>query len=156
MKNLKLIVTVLIMTIAFSATAQKVKIKKDIASVDGVAYLDLTDCSALSCTFKTMTGVEVMSVQWESFKKPNPVKTNPGYRGPTMATVTQHYAIINFFDFDLEFETELASKKGLVKELYKNKVVLEDGSVSKENALRFSKKFGKDVSGTRPLQIIKN
>ena len=139
-----------------SIHAQKVKIKKDIAIVDDIEFLDLTECNSLSCTFKTLNGKEVLSVQWESFEKPNPVKRNPKSKAPYQSTVNETYAIINFFDFDLEFETELTARKAIIKEVFNNNIIDSEGNISEENAKRFAKKYGKDISGTRPIQIIRN
>lgn len=156
MNKIRFVITVLLLTFTFSATAQKVKIKKKIAYVDGEYYLNLEDCDSYSCTYKSNSGIEILSVQGESFEKPNPVKRNPKYKGPYKATVTQRYSIINFLDFDLEFETELITRKQIVKNLYKNEVIDTEGNASEENARRFAKKFGKDISGTRPIQVIRN
>ena len=156
MYRMKFLLSFVILFVAFSSSAQKVKVKKGIAYVDGVAYVDLEDCDNLSCTYKSMNGTEILSVQWDSFEKANPVKRNPKSRSPYQATVTERYSIIKFFDFDLEFESKLVTRKKIIKSLYKNNVIDEEGNASEENAIRFAKKYGKDISGTRPIQVIRN
>ena len=153
--NLKTILFCLLAFVVISpAHAQKVKIKKGIAYVDGKAYLNLKEVVGRTITYKNMQEKELFVVQYDSYEKKNPSPPNPRSSAPYKPYVTVTYITLKFLDHDLEFETDITSKKELIKALYLNKVVNQYGEINIENAMRFAKKYGKDISGKRPLQIL--
>ncbi|MCI5055181.1 MAG: hypothetical protein MRY83_03680 [Flavobacteriales bacterium] len=153
MKLRQILLQLFFILISISGFSQKIKIKKGIAYVDNQAYLDLTDGDSYACTYKTMDGTEVFVAQYESYAKKNPIPRNPRSNVPYRETVTEHYAKVKFIPFELEFETE-SSRKWLVSKLYNDKVVDLNGAISKENAIKFQKKYGKDYSSNRPVETI--
>ena len=158
MKNSILLTLTFLMAICItnvSAQKVKVKIKKDVAYVDDVAYLDMSECTALNCAIKSLTGEDVLVIQFESFEKPNPVKRNPKSKSPYSSTVTERYSIVKFLGFELEFESEF-TRKSLIKAMFNGKVINEDGTVNEENAKSLAKKFGRDISSNKPVHIITN
>lgn len=158
MKNLILLFTTVVLLFCVtnvSAQKLKVKIKKDIAYVDDVEYLDMSDCTALNCAIKSLTGEDVLVIQFESFEKPNPVKRNPKSKSPYSSTVTERYSVIKFLGIDLEFESEF-TRKTLIRAMFENEVMNEDGTVNEENANKLAKKFGRDISSNKPVHIITN
>ena len=134
--------------------AQKVKIKKGIATVNDVEYADMNECNGQTCTVMSLTGENILVMYWESFEKPNPVKRNPKSKSPYHETVTERYSIIKFFDSDIEFESKLISKKQILKALYKDNVIDVDGNLSMSNVKVFTKKHARDISSNRPTVII--
>lgn len=137
-----------------SVNAQKVKIKKDLASVDGIEYATFDECNGQICTIKTLTNQNVLVIQWESFEKKNPVKRNPKSKSPYHETVTERYTVIKFLEIEIEIETQLTGKKQIIKALYNNEVIDSEGNVSVENAELFARKYGQKISGQRPIIII--
>ncbi|WP_299332679.1 hypothetical protein [uncultured Psychroserpens sp.] len=157
MKSIRTIVVILTFMFAFNAQAQKVKIKKDVAYVDKVEYLKFDDCGTFSasCTVMNLDDEDVIILQYHSFEKPNPVARNPKSKAPYQSMVTESYAELRFLDIELECEVQLTKKK-LIKALYKSKVFNKDGTVNKENAEKFARKYHRNVSGNRPTLIITN
>ena len=153
---MKALIILLTSTLLFSVStfAQKVKIKKDIAIVDGVDYADLSDCNGQTCAIKSLLGENILVMYWESFEKPNPIKRNPKSKAPYHSTVTERYSIIKFFGTDIEFESKLTSRKQIIRELYKGNVIDVDGKISMENISVFTKKHSRDISSKRPQVII--
>ena len=157
MKTLKSIISIAIILLSFAVSAQKVKIKKDVAYVDKVEYLKFDDCGAfsVSCTIMNLEEDDVIILQYQSFDKPNPSPRNPKSKAPYQSMVKESYAELRFLDLELECEVQL-SKKKLIKALYKSKVFNKDGSVNKESAEKFARKYHRNVSGNRPTVIITN
>ncbi len=153
MKTLIILLTSTLL-LSVSTFAQKVKIKKDIATVEGVEYADLSDCNGQTCTIKSLMGENILVMHWESFEKPNPIKRNPKSKAPYHPTVTERYSIIKFFGSDIEFESKLLSKKHILRELYNDNVIDSSGKVSNENVEVFMKKHARDISSKRPQVII--
>ena len=133
---------------------QKVKIRKDIATIDGLEYANMAECNSQTCTIKSMSGENILVMYWESFEKPNPVKRNPKSKSPYHETVTERYSIIKFFGMDIEFESKLLSRKQILKALYKDNVIDNDGKLSVTQAKVFTKKHSRDISSKRPIVII--
>lgn len=155
-KKLLIFSVVALMSSAFGYS-QKVKIKKGIAYVDKVEYLKLDDCGGFSttCTLMTLENEDFLSMQFESYQKPNPVPRNPKSKAPYRSTVKVSYVIAKFLDFDLDFESSL-NKKKLIKALFKSKVIDENGQVNQENAKKFVRKYGERISVNRPTVIMTN
>ncbi|MDG1713953.1 hypothetical protein [Lacinutrix sp.] len=135
MKTIKTTLFIGILLLAFSANAQKVKIKKDIAYVNKVEYLKFDDCGTFSasCTIMNLDEDDVIVLQYQSFDKPSPSPRNPKSKAPYQSMVKENYAELRFLDIDLECEVQLSRKK-LIKALYKSEVFNKDGSVNQENA----------------------
>jgi len=56
------------------------------------------------------------------------------------------YYIVRFIDFNEEVEIDDKSRKGIVKMLFKGKVVDSDGKINKERMDKFISKYGSDES----------
>ncbi|MBV7269197.1 hypothetical protein [Winogradskyella luteola] len=157
MKTIKVLTIMFGILFTVNLQAQKVKIKKDIAYVDKVEYLKFDGCGTFSesCTIMNFEDEDLIVLQYHSFEKPNPIPRNPKSKTPYQSTITESYTELRFMDFELECEVQL-SKKKLVKALYKSKVLNEDGTVNKEKAQKFARKYHRNVSGERPGVIITN
>jgi len=140
--------------IAGASYSQKVKIKKGIATVDGVEYADMNECNGQTCTVMSLTGENILVMYWESFQKPNPVRRNPRSKAPYHETVTERYSIIKFFGSDIEFESKLLSKKQILRALFKDNVIDSSGKLAIGNIDVFMKKHARDISSKRPQVII--
>ena len=153
---MKILILLFASTFLFSIStfAQKVKIKKGIATVNDVEYADMNECNGQTCTVMSLTGENILVMYWESFEKPNPIKRNPKSKSPYHETVTERYSIIKFFGSDIEFESKLLSKKQIVKALYKDNIIDAGGSLSMSNVKIFTKKHARDISSNRPTVII--
>lgn len=146
-----------IIIFSFSLSAQKVKIKKKVAYVEDKAYLDLSETVGSTTTYKSLNGNELFVVHLDSYQKRNPVAKNPRSNAPYKPYVTVYYATIKFLNSDIEFETkDLSNRKVLIKALYNNQVLNENGQVIIEEADKFAKKYGQNVSANKPLEIFTN
>jgi len=136
--------------------AQKVKIKKDVVYVDKVEYLKIDDEFG-SETVQTLDGKDILTFKKYSFDKPNPARNNRNdpnrYKYP--ATISSSYYVVSFLDFDLEYETDLTRKK-IFLAFYKYNLLDDSNKVNEENAHKIGQKISKEVSGSRPVIIIRN
>lgn len=152
--KINLLLLVIALIISGASYSQKVKIKKGIATIEGIEYLDFNECKSQSCVVKSLTGENILVMFWESFEKPNPIKRNPKSKAPYNETVTERYSIIKFFGSDVEFESKLTSRKQIVRALYADQLVSSDGKLASEKIDIFLKKHARDISSRRPQVII--
>jgi len=150
--KLKLFICTLMLG-ALTASAQKIKVKKGLVTVDNIEYAKF-EKEYGNKIIKTLDGTKIAVVKEYSFEKPNPIKRNPNSKAPYKATVTERYSVVKFLKFDLEFETKLTTKK-LMKAFYNNQVIGEGNVVSEEKANELAELISKDISGTRPYILVR-
>jgi len=120
---------------AFSQTslAQKVKVKKGIAYVDGKPYVKAEKESGNMSIYALDGDDEIIFL-----KLYDPT--------PRDKSTSDSYFIVRFIDFDKEVEIDGKSRKGILKMLYKSKIINEDGNINEEKMKKFISKYGSDVS----------
>lgn len=152
----KLCFLIVFLTISFSNYAQKVKIKKGTVYVDKKDFLKI-DREFGNETVSSLDDEVIFTIKYYSFDKPNPARnnTNDPNRFKYPAMLKQHYSVISFLDFDLEYETDLSRKK-LFKAMYKYKLMAKDGKVNEKNAKKIGQLISKEISGNIPVVIYTN
>lgn len=141
MKNLLVISLALL---SFAATAQKVKEKKDVWYVDGVAYLNQSCKNILipPCVFSSPSnGKKHFSISAYPYLKR--VKVNKGGNVWVEEDKKAYYFHIKFLDTDHEFYTRQYTKK-TVKEIYNAGVITAAGEVDIAKLEDFIKVYGED------------
>ena len=58
--NFRIFLTLLAIATFVSTNAQNAKIKKKMAYVDDVLYLDLQECKAVHCVFRSLSGKDLL------------------------------------------------------------------------------------------------
>lgn len=121
----------------------KVKIKDNIATIDGVDYISYTKQNmANDASIAELNQPEQIFASFQGYKDPNEItKSNPEGR--------VRWIEINFLDLKIKCEVQSMTHKGLVKLLYTNKIFV-DGKLNEENARRFCAKYGMRFSENRP------
>jgi hypothetical protein len=140
MKNIILILFITLFT--GGLFAQKIKIKNDIATVDGVPYIQMVKQSIGFVLSPLNSEEEDVFVQWMNYKDPNNIsKSNPeGY---------VRWVEFNFLGLDLKCEIGSQTKKSLIKIILENKLYV-NGQLNEENVRKFVEKMGSNFSGNRP------
>jgi hypothetical protein len=132
---------ILISTVALS---QKVKMKNDIASVDGVPFLKFTTITFGSdYTLRhTDSEEEEISILYLNYKDPNQA-TNGNPEGKVS------WIEVNFLIFNLKCEVDNRTRKAFAKLIYVSKIYL-DGKINEEKVKKFVNKYGTRFSDNRP------
>lgn len=120
-------------TFTLKAFSQKVKIKKDIAYVDGNPYLKVEKEAGNMSVYGLDGDDEIIYLKWYD---PTPSNNRN----------LDDYYIVRFIDFDEEVEIEDKTRKGILKMLFKGKVVDSDGKLNEERMKKFISKYGSDAS----------
>ena len=131
MKIVKILL--LLATITLSAqfsSAQKIKIKDNIAYVDEKPYLKVSDCGMFKeeCSISNLDGKEIIFID---------NLTDPRRPGT--------YFRVVFIGLNTTIEIKQLMKP-FVETLYKNKVVGEDGKLIPENVKIMYEKYGNRIS----------
>jgi len=128
--KLKSVLFLAAFAIGTTVNAQEVKIKKDIASVDGKEYVRVGDCGmfATECAISNLDGEKLISIK--SFKD----EKNPG-------TFYQ----LTFIGLETKIELKKTIKP-LIKLLFENKVITEEGTLNPERVKVLSEKYGNQIS----------
>ena len=133
MKNLKIYFSFFIcLLITFNGFAQKIENKKGVTYIDGKPFL------------KIEGGSLIMDNQ--------PAKILSHQSGKLLFVLTKHYYVyqgdkghwyneLRFADFDLSFKISY-DYKPLIKSLYENGVLTENGELTKESIEKYIKLFG--------------
>lgn len=135
MKLTRIIVTSLLLAFAFNVNAQKVKIKKDIAYVDGEEYVKVEKEDGNMSIYSLDEEEELVYLKWYD--------PTPGYQTSRSAQGDGYY-IVRFIEFDVEVELDETRKK-IIKMLYKGKVI-QNGKIDEEKLKNFVSKYGSDES----------
>lgn len=127
--------------------AQKVKIKDEIATVDGVDYVKWVKKRGTEITVLALNSdVELIFVQYLSYADPSKIsKSNPEGK--------VRWIELNFLEQSLICEVSSLSQKGLVKLLLDNKIFV-DGELNVTNVEKFVAKYGARFSENRPASVI--
>lgn len=130
MKFIKTILTLCVLLNLTSIVAQDVKIKNNIAYVDGKEYLKVSDCGMFKeeCSISNLAGKEIIFIN--SFTDPR----KPGT-----------YFQVVFIGLNTTIEVK-KTMKPLVELLYKNNAVGEDGKLIPENVKTLLEKYGNHIS----------
>lgn len=140
-KSYLLLLLLLTSTISF---AQKVKIKDDIAKVDGTEYLNYekrTMGNEVSIS-GLQAGEEEISAMWLNYSDPNRISdSNPEGK--------VRWIEVNFLTLDMKCELSSRGNKGLVKLLYQSDIYV-DGVLNAKNVDKFVRKYGMRFSENRP------
>lgn len=131
-----------------AAFSQKVKIKDEIASVDGVPYVQWkTEAMASEISvYPIDSEEEVIFMKYLSYSDPSKIN-NANPKGMV------RWMELNFLGLELKCEIDSRSQKGLVKFLYDNKIFV-DGALNEENVKKVIQKYGSNYSTNRPSTVI--
>lgn len=152
MKSIKILFVIFTMVFAFNAQAQKVKIKKGVATVDKVAYLKVEKINALKYFISTLDGTEILSVNIESFGTGKYHTTRNAATGQRME-ITHAYSVLKFLDNEEigeSFEVDEGRLKHIIKMMYNSNIIV-DGQLSIEKIKRMIEKYSENVSERRFL-----
>ncbi|WP_264520699.1 hypothetical protein [Flavobacterium sp. N1994] len=130
MKNIKIIAILLFALSMQFATAQKVKIKDNIAYVDDTPYLKVSDCGMYKedCSISNLEGKVIITID----KLPNQAK--PGT-----------YLQIAFKGLNTSIELNTTMSR-IVKLLYKNNAIDKEGNLIPENVKLIATKYTREYS----------
>ncbi|WP_299114780.1 hypothetical protein [uncultured Winogradskyella sp.] len=131
MKTIKVLTIIFGILFTFNLQAQKVKIKKGIAYVDGVEYVKVERESGDMSIYSIQDDEEIIFIKYH-----DPTPNNKQNM--------DSYDIVRFVDFDVEVELKETRKK-IIKMLYKGKVI-KDGKIDKDRLKKFVTKYGSDES----------
>jgi hypothetical protein len=142
MKNILLLIFLSLITL--SGIAQKVKIKDNIAYVDGEAYLNWEKRSMANeaSIMGINSSEEEVSMMYLNYSDPTKV-SNSNPEGKV------RWVEVNFLTLDLKCEVATRTHKGLAKLLYQSNIYV-DGVLNEANATKFVKKYGMKFSDNRP------
>lgn len=131
MKTIKIIITLVLVTIYSNQSfSQKIKIKDNIAYVDEVAYLKVSDCGMYKedCSISTLDGKEIIAIE----RLQN--QTKPGI-----------YLKLMFKGLNTTIEVRKTMKQ-IVEILYKNNAVDKEGNLVAEQVKLLQEKYGNRFS----------
>lgn len=140
----KLLMVIGLLTFSMSSFSQKVKIKDDVATVDGVPFLkcDYT-LSENSITISALnTDVDEIYATYLDYNDPN--KTSSGNPNGTVSWIE-----LNFLTLGLKCEVDNQTQKMLIRFIVKHKLYV-DGLLNKDNVQLLITKFGTRYSDNRP------
>lgn len=140
MKTIKTTLFIGILLLAFSANAQKVKLKKGSVLIDKVEWLTYTDCDGFDpvCSLYNADGDEIIFLKWIDVPGVEP-------RTTTNKDGSLNYVEIIFLGEDKKYEAQKTQKQ-IIRDLYKAKVVKIDGTLDIEKVNRLIEKFGTEFS----------
>lgn len=143
----QLLLLLCLLFVSGTASAQKVKIKDEIASVDGVEYVKWIKKRGTEITVTALNSdVELIFIQYLSYADPSKIsKSNPEGK--------VRWIELNFLEQSLICEVGSLSQKGLVKLLLDNKIFV-DGELNVVNVEKFVVKYGTRFSENRPSSVI--
>ncbi len=130
-----------------TVSAQKVKIKDEVASVDGVDYVRWVKKRGTEISIYALNSeTELIFVQYLNYSDPSRIsKSNPEGK--------VRWIELNFLGQNVKCEVGSLSQKGLVKLLYENAIFV-DGQLNVENVEKFVAKYGTNFSSNRPASVI--
>ncbi|MFT5820160.1 MAG: hypothetical protein ACI8ZM_001394 [Crocinitomix sp.] len=140
----KILVILCLLTFSANSFSQKIKIKDDIATVDGEAFLNFDyTVSENSITISSLTANddEIYATYLDYNDPKNVTSSNP--QG------TVRWIELNFLTLGLKCEVDSHTKKSLVKFIIKHKLYV-DGFLNKANVTTLISKFGMRYSENRP------
>lgn len=128
--KLKSVLFLVAFAIGTTVNAQEVKIKKEIASVDGKEYVRVGDCGmfAKECYISNLEGEQLILI------KPLDDPRTPGT-----------YFQVTFIGTNTKVEVKKTIKP-FIKMLFENKIVTEDGRLNLDRVKILSEKYGNQIS----------
>lgn len=128
--KLKSVLFLMAFAIGTTVNAQEVKIKKEIASVDGKEYVRVGDCGmfAKECYISNLEGDQLILI------KPLDDPRTPGT-----------YFQVTFIGTNTKVEVKKTIKP-FIKMLFENKIVTEDGRLNLDRVKILSEKYGNQIS----------
>lgn len=128
--KLKSVLFLMAFAIGTTVNAQEVKIKKEIASVDGKEYVRVGDCGmfAKECYISNLEGDQLILI------KPLDDPRTPGT-----------YFQVTFIGTNTKVEVKKTIKP-FIKMLFENKIVSEDGRLNLDRVKILSEKYGNQIS----------
>lgn len=128
--KLKSVLFLMFFAIGTTVNAQEVKIKKEIASIDGKEYVRVGDCGmfAKECFISNLEGDQLILIK-------------PMEDLRTLGTYFQ----VTFIESGTKVEIKKTIKP-FIKMLYENKIVTEDGKLNPQRVKTFSEKYGNQIS----------
>lgn len=142
MKKFLCIIAVLALTM--SASAQKVKFKKDKAIIDDVEVFNV-DKDGMSMTLATLSGHEFVTILTTTYQEKNPHhynRNNPNaHKFPQFVTKDVH--TVRFLKSGTELYTDL-SHKDIVKNVHKSGLVDAEGNLDDEKVNVFINKYNNE------------
>lgn len=130
------------------AQKQKVKIKDEIASIDGEDYIQWKKVSGTNAisVFEIGSEEEVIFLRWMSYTDPSQV-SNSNPKGSV------RWVQLQFLESELTCEIDSRGQKGLVRFFADNKLFV-NGALDEEAVQLLVKKYGSNYSQNRPESII--
>jgi len=140
----KYISLLLLVALVSSAFGQKVKIKNDVAIVDGTPFIQFTTITFGSdYSIKNVKSTEEeISILYLDYTDPNKVSSgNPDGK--------VRWIEVNFVTLGLKCEVDSRGKKGFAKLLFLSKIYVND-QLNPDNVTKFVNKYGTKFSDNRP------
>ena len=132
------------MLLITAAYGQKVKLKNDVALVDGTPYITFTTITfgsdyAIKNVKSTEDEISILYLDYT-----DPTKTSSGNPDGKVRWIE-----VNFLTFDLKCEVDSRGRKGFAKLLYLSKIYVDD-QLNEDNVTKFVNKYGTKFSDNRP------
>jgi hypothetical protein len=140
MKNLKVVITILFLSISLFGFSQKVKLKKGEVLVDDVVWMNYQECGSFdsTCSLLNKNKEEIIFFKFINLEGVEPsTPSNP--RG------TLNYVEVKFLGFNKGFEIR-KTQKDIIQLLYNSKVLTESGELDQEKAAILVEKYGTEFS----------
>ena len=132
-----------------SIFAQEVSFKKDMALVDGNEYCQMTEEKVLltrqNLTILNLIGDELFFIKLNVNKLSDNPSDNTYYNYYTLTNLTTKE--------EMEMELDLSYKKNVVKHLFQNQVINEDGTINEEGFQKFKIKYSCKCSETLATKL---
>jgi len=131
--------------LAQESIAQKVKIKNEIASVEGEEYVRIKRAKGANAAsiYEIGSGEEVIFARWLNYN--TATNNNPQTR--------VNWIELKFLNLDISCEIDNRGYKGLVRFLKDNGVFV-NGVLDEEAARKVVQKYGNNFSANRPESVI--
>lgn len=139
-----LLLSFLLIGLAGFSQKVKVKIKDNIATINGEPFLKIEsqEMNTMSSIYLLDSDEEIIFIsRGEYYDRAEITESNPKGR--------VSWAEINFLGLKVKCEIGGKTRKGLIKLFYQNKIFV-DGKLNEENAQRFCEKYGMKFSENRP------
>lgn len=133
-----------LLLVCFFGFTQKVKIRKDIASVDKEPFLEFTTISfGTDYSIKHVDAEEEqISILYLSYNDPS--QSNRGNPDGSVRWIE-----VNFLPYNLKCEIDTRNRKHFTKLIYLSNIYV-DGKLNEENVRKFVNKYGTKYSDNRP------
>ena len=140
MKNLKVVATVLFLSISLFGYSQKVKLKKGEVLVDDVVWMNYLECGSFdsTCSLLNKNKEEIIFFKFINIDGAEPST-------PSNPHGTLNYVEVKFLGFNKSFEIR-KTQKDIIQLLYNSKVLTESGELDQDKAAILVEKYGTEFS----------